>query len=61
MNRKKILLMLIAEAIWNIEINPPLGRSEQDILRDIQNICSSLSLEDMLWIDEYLMNKKSGN
>lgn len=61
MNRKKILRMLIAEAIWNIEINRPLDKSEQDILRDIQNICSSLSLEDMLWIDEYLMNKKNGN
>lgn len=54
--KKKIIRA--ANRIANLESQLALGKDVQKIEEKIQNIADSLSLEEMLEIDEYIMNKK---
>lgn len=48
----------LAEKIVKIEHQAAQGKTGQEIMSEIQNIISTLSLEEMLEIDEYITTKK---
>jgi TATA-box binding protein (TBP) (component of TFIID and TFIIIB) len=57
-NKQDKRIKNIANKIANLEKEMLLGKSVQENQQKIENIVSTLSLEDMLEIDEYILKKK---
>jgi TATA-box binding protein (TBP) (component of TFIID and TFIIIB) len=57
-NKQDKRIKNIANKIANLEKEILLGKSVQENQQKIENIVSTLSLEDMLEIDEYILKKK---
>lgn len=55
---KKKRIKRLAEKIVQLEKQAHEGKNEQEVMSKIQNITDSLSIEDMLEIDEYIFTKK---
>ena len=58
MKDKKKRIKRLAEKIVQLEKQAREGKNEQEVMSKIQNITDSLSIEDMLEIDEYIFTKK---
>ena len=50
-------LQRLANEIWNLEREIQRGNKVEENQNKIEKITDSLSLEDMIVIDEYLMSK----
>lgn len=50
-------LQRLANEIWNLEREIQRGNNVEENQNKIEKITDSLSLEDMIVIDEYLMSK----
>lgn len=58
MKDEKKRIKRLAEKIVQLEKQTREGKNEQEVMSKIQNITDSLSIEDMLEIDEYIFTKK---
>ena len=58
MKDEKKRIKRLAEKIVQLEKQAREGKNEQEVISKIQNITDSLSIEDMLEIDEYIFTKK---
>lgn len=58
MKDEKKRIKRLAEKIVQLEKQAHEGKNEQEVMSEIQNITDSLSIEDMLEIDEYIFTKK---
>ena len=58
MKDEKKRIKRLAEKIVQLEKQARDGKNEQEVMSKIQNITDSLSIEDMLEIDEYIFTKK---
>lgn len=58
MKDEKKRIKRLAEEIVQLEKQAHEGKNEQEVMSKIQNITDSLSIEDMLEIDEYIFTKK---
>ena len=58
MKDEKKRIKRLAEKIVQLEKQAREGKNEQEVMSKIQNITDSLSIEDMLEIDEYILTKK---
>jgi len=58
MKDEKKRIKRLAEKIVQLEKQAHEGKNEQEVMSKIQNITDSLSIEDMLEIDEYIFTKK---
>lgn len=58
MKDEKKRIKRLAEKIVQLEKQAREGKNEQEVMSKIQNITDSLSIEDMLEIDEYIFTKK---
>lgn len=47
----------IAKRMLNLTLDIEKGRNVEEKEEEIQRLSSDLSVEDMLWIDEYIMNR----
>jgi hypothetical protein len=57
-NKQDKRIKNIANKIVNLEKEILLGKNVQENQQKIESIVSTLSLEDMLEIDEYILKKK---
>jgi TATA-box binding protein (TBP) (component of TFIID and TFIIIB) len=57
-NKQDKRIKNIANKIANLEKEMLLGKNIQENQQKIENIVSTLSFEDMLEIDEYILKKK---
>ena len=57
MKDEKKRIKRLAEKIVQLEKQAREGKNEQEVMSKIQNITDSLSIEDMLEIDEYILTK----
>lgn len=58
MKDKNKKIKILAQKIVKLERECTLGNNVQENMKEIQNITDSLSLEEMLQIDEYITKKK---
>lgn len=57
-NKRNKKIQSLAQSIIDLEQNILLGKDIQESKKKIENIVTSLSFEDMLLVDNYIMSKK---
>lgn len=57
-DKKNKHIKIIANKIANLERECSLGNNVQENMKKIQDVTDSLSLEEILQIDEYITKKK---
>lgn len=51
-------IKILAEKIVKLEKEKSLGKSEKEIMNEIESIINTLSFDEMIEIDNYIISKK---